>query len=271
MRTLSLTFFCLNAFFFSLAQADKHTMLDRSNTADIYSLIERVSDNEASIADLTDLSDFLDAKGLWIAPQSLAGSTLLGNEKLVNLSMDFQEFGSTLEEGILFNANDHDVFVQNEQKDEQFRLPSMGVLIVGGSFDFANGLSRVTMITGSARDGLEFQDLMTWKANSVRIRTQNDWKAFLSEDRRNSNGLLKNLSDRDIKMFEQRLVFGDVGVASLYVRILKTKCTFEQYNAILGLFGLSVEYSLRADYEDKECEKRATCSTRMGSICTSNC
>jgi hypothetical protein len=72
-----------------------------------------------------------------------------------------------------------------------------------------------------------------------------------------------------MKAFTDGLTFKNGGLAHADYSMLERHLDANRIRALFGHFGIGPDLFL--DYNDKECEKRATCSTRYGSVCTSNC
>jgi hypothetical protein len=120
------------------------------------------------------------------------------------------------------------------------------------------------------------------------ILSSDELDAHLQSD---TDSPLDQLSEPARERFVDSLVFGDNGLGSYRYDDLEAELSVTQIHDVLRLFGVEntapllvgarVETELdkalllrrppSADYEDMYCESRGTCSSRLFSICTSNC
>jgi len=100
------------------------------------------------------------------------------------------------------------------------------------------------------------------------IRSMDDWELYIRCVDSDAHPL-KSLTQEDIAEFTTSLVFRNGGLARAYVDMLKDKLTYNQYESLIGKFGLDL--SLAADYSEYYCQGTGNCAARGGYICTSNC
>lgn len=98
------------------------------------------------------------------------------------------------------------------------------------------------------------------------IRSIDDWKAALADRHANP---LDGCEDETVRKFTESLVFNNGGLSHANYEPLEKKLTYFQFRSLWARFGLGM--GLFADYENKECKSRGTCSPSFGDICTSNC
>jgi hypothetical protein len=99
------------------------------------------------------------------------------------------------------------------------------------------------------------------------IRTLEDWNKSLTN--MDKNHPLYGIDESLIKEFTDCMSFGDVGLGHMNYSMLRDTLTISRFDNLMGMFGIG--WGLMKDYNNKECKKRATCSTSMADICTSNC
>lgn len=100
------------------------------------------------------------------------------------------------------------------------------------------------------------------------VRNLGDWKAALACDTEADHPLQG--CDKDvIEKFTSTLEFENGGLAHANYRMLRDTLTVAQFDRLWAFFGISP--LLMKDYNNKECAKRATCSSSITDICTSNC
>lgn len=100
------------------------------------------------------------------------------------------------------------------------------------------------------------------------IRSAEDWARFCLR-RSLKDHPLHDLSGRQLTQFTQSLRFDNGGLAGANYGPLRDSLSFEDFGRVWGAFGLDM--GLFADYQDKECSKRATCTHHNNAVCTSNC
>jgi len=100
------------------------------------------------------------------------------------------------------------------------------------------------------------------------VRCEDDWKASFECGSADQHPLAK-CNTRDIEDFTQSLIFKNGGLAHANYRSLRNSLTLARFDQLGAMFGISP--GLMKDYNNKECASRATCSTSITDICTSNC
>ncbi|PHZ86669.1 hypothetical protein [Paremcibacter congregatus] len=100
------------------------------------------------------------------------------------------------------------------------------------------------------------------------VRCEADWKASFECDPSGRHPLAK-CTAKAIEEFTRTLVFNNGGLAHANYRSLRNSLTLARFDQLGAMFGISP--GLMLDYNNKECAKRATCSSSITDICTSNC
>jgi len=100
------------------------------------------------------------------------------------------------------------------------------------------------------------------------VRNEEDWNRSFDCGKPSRHPLAKS-SGREIAEFTKSLVFNNGGLAHANYRSLRNSLTLSGFDRLGAMFGISP--ILMADYNNMKCSARATCSTSITDICTSNC
>ena len=100
------------------------------------------------------------------------------------------------------------------------------------------------------------------------VRCIEDWRSTLATDNKNHHPL-PGCEESIINEFTNTLRFENGGLAHANYRMLRHTVTVAEFDRLWAFFGISP--FLMKDYNNKECAKRATCSTSYADICTGNC
>jgi hypothetical protein len=98
------------------------------------------------------------------------------------------------------------------------------------------------------------------------IRSMSDWKAALADPKNNP---LKGCDPKAVQKFTKSLKFSNGGLAHANYGPIVEQMSYSQFSGLWGRFGLGM--ILFEDHNNMACTKRATCTTEITSICTSNC
>ena len=96
------------------------------------------------------------------------------------------------------------------------------------------------------------------------VRNMRDWKKLLASE----ENPLKGVDPKIVREFTKNLKFKGLGLGHANYAMIQD-LPFRRFVRLWGHFGLSLD--LFADYNNMKCSGRATCSTSITDICTSNC
>ena len=97
------------------------------------------------------------------------------------------------------------------------------------------------------------------------IRSIEDWKKAL----KSKNNPLAGIDEATVKAFTKNLRFSNGALGHANYDVVQDELSYRRFSALWGRFGLGM--GLFEDYKDRDCSKRATCSSSITEICLSSC